>query len=589
MRRAGVWFTGLALSGLAHLGAGAALMAALTPQEVPDQKRPESRLEVSPESVTESRAAEQVPDSTATAAQDAEGRALAPGAVRTGTAQVAAPPSEQAVPAGTSGESVGNSMSSESVSAAAAPAVSAEAAAPPRGEATAPSALAAPVTVAAPPPVALARVQAPPLAPAQRAAPVMAVTGAARTPPALAVTSAPTPVATSLARPAPAEAVAANPLPAPLQTAAAAPAPQIAAKGQAPEAVVSTAREAPAEVQRAASLPATIPAPQVLVARENLAASVPAAGARVASVAAPTSAAFAGPLPEATAAPRAPVPAALPPGRPEVTTTKAVLAFPDAGGGDIDPASLAAFQSFTQPNAEGSDPLRDSVSAALRLPCARMQVSFDPLTTTLEVTGHVPDPAQRAPVIAALQAQMGSDIAVRDNLLILPAPQCGALSGIAAVGLPQSTDQITNPLIVGDDTHARRFRYIKDDPLVLDLTGPDYPAYVYVDYFDADGNVIHLSPNARAPLRATTPKEQLQIGARRADEEGLMVIIGPPYGQEIAVAFAASVPLYTEERPIVEPAAPYLVWLQAQVAAARAAHPDFKGEWVYFFVQTAAQ
>ncbi|MEP5729445.1 MAG: DUF4384 domain-containing protein [Sulfitobacter sp.] len=270
---------------------------------------------------------------------------------------------------------------------------------------------------------------------------------------------------------------------------------------------------------------------------------------------------------------------------PDVTSSKAVLAFP--AGGNIDPVSLAAFQSFTQPGSTEGANLRDGLAAALSLPCSRMQVIFDPETTTLQLTGHVPDPAMRGPVLSAVQSQMGSDIAVSENLLILPAPQCGALTGIADVGLPQSTDQITNPLIVGNDTHARAFRYVTGDALILNLTAPDYPAYVYIDYFDADGNVIHLAPNTHTPLELAPQKSALQVGARSAEDTGLFITIGPPYGQEIAAAFAASQPLYEGERPLVEPAEPYLKWLKTRVADARARDSDFKGEWVYFFVTTA--
>lgn len=266
---------------------------------------------------------------------------------------------------------------------------------------------------------------------------------------------------------------------------------------------------------------------------------------------------------------------------------KATLAFP--GKTNVDPTSLAAFQSFTQPENAASTDVRDSLSALLNMPCARMQVIFDPDTTTLQLTGHIPDASRRAPVLEALQKQMGGDITVTDNLLVLPAPQCGALSGIAAVGLPQSTDQITNPLIVGADAHARAFRYTAGQPLVIDMAGADYPAYVYLDYFDADGNVIHLSPNDRAPLALVDAKAPITFGARNETETGLFVRIGPPYGQEIAAAFAASHPLYDGVRPIVEAAENYLVWMQARVADARAEHPDFKGEWVYFFVTTAAE
>ena len=284
--------------------------------------------------------------------------------------------------------------------------------------------------------------------------------------------------------------------------------------------------------------------------------------------------------------PQSPDNATAPEQIPEVTSSKAMLAFPTSG--PVDPVSLAAFQSFTQPAGTTGEGMRDTLSAALAIPCARMQVTFDPDTTTLRLTGHVPDASQRGPVLATLQAQMGADITVQDNLLVLPAPQCGALSGIANVGFPQSTDQITNPMIVGADTHARAFRYVAGDALVMTLTAPDYPAYVYVDYFDADGNVIHLAPNDATPLQAVTPKSVLNIGAARADAAGLFVTIGPPFGQEIAAAFASSVPLYEGNRPLVEPAGAYLEWLKERVADARVQHPDFKGEWVYFFVTTAA-
>ncbi|MCI5110221.1 MAG: DUF4384 domain-containing protein [Marivita sp.] len=280
---------------------------------------------------------------------------------------------------------------------------------------------------------------------------------------------------------------------------------------------------------------------------------------------------------------------------PKADRARAALAFQGTGEGAVDPVSLSAFQSFMEPGDLGgaAADVRDGITGALSaVPCSRLQVQFDPSDNTLLVSGHVPEPELRSEVVAAMQAQMGADIPVRENLLILPRPQCGALSGIASVGLPQSTDQITNPLLVGDSTHAREFRYTAGNPLVMTLQGADYDAYVYVDYFDADGNVLHLSPNQFTPLSLTPAEAALQIGAAAplaAGEPGLYIEIGPPFGQEIAVAFASSVPLYDGVRPLVEPAGPYLDWLRDRVSDARAREPDFKGEWVYFFVTTAAE
>jgi hypothetical protein len=278
--------------------------------------------------------------------------------------------------------------------------------------------------------------------------------------------------------------------------------------------------------------------------------------------------------------------------QPSAKKLKAALAFSGGGEGDVDPVSLAAFQSFMQPGdvKASGDTLRDGLTELLaQVPCSRLQVGFDPETTTLQVNGHIPENGLRAPVLAALQAQMGTDITVSDKILILPRPQCGALSGIADVGLPQSTDQNTNPLVIGADAHVKVLEFVSNDRLFFDITAPDYDAWVYVDYFDADGNVLHLAPNDQVPVALSPAESALRIGTKKAGDIGLQLIIGPPYGQEITVAFAASEPLYDGLRPIIEPAAPYLEWLKTRVADARAKNDGFKGEWVYFFVTTSEQ
>ncbi|MDK3074826.1 DUF4384 domain-containing protein [Sedimentitalea sp. JM2-8] len=275
----------------------------------------------------------------------------------------------------------------------------------------------------------------------------------------------------------------------------------------------------------------------------------------------------------------------------DAVSLTAALAFSGEGSDQIDPKSLAAFQSFTRPEDSGlqGDTLRDGVGALLsQVPCSRLQVSFDPDSATLQVNGHVPDADLRGPVLAALQTQMGTDIALSDSIRILPRPQCGALAGISNVGLAQSTDQNTNPLVIGADAQARVLTFVKDDRLFFDLTAPDYDAYVYVDYFDAGGNVLHLVPNEQSSISLVPAETPFRVGARDENDTGLQIFVGPPYGQEIVVAFAASSLLYDETRPLVEPAADYLAWLKDRVARARRSDPGFKGEWVYFLVVTTA-
>ncbi len=341
--------------------------------------------------------------------------------------------------------------------------------------------------------------------------------------------------------------------------------------------------------------PSTPPgAPVVTVlppAPESAAQSLPETLVAAASAPASPAASVSPPATQAAAPPpqAQPIPSHPPPS--EATT--AALAWNFGERIVTDPTSLAVIQAFMAPadlatsDANAGD-VRDGLAAILTgVDCARLTATFIPETGALELRGHVPDPAMQAPILNALREQIGAGIPVTGNLLHLPRPQCGALSGIANAGLPQSTDQLTNALLVGDNAQAREYGFTEGQRLAFDLTAPDYDAVVYVDYFDADGQVIHLVPNETVPLVAHPARSGFGVGTDSAGKPGLDITIGPPFGQEIAVAFAASAPLFEDLRPLVEPADAYLADLKTRVAEARAADPGFKGEWVYFFITTS--
>jgi len=284
--------------------------------------------------------------------------------------------------------------------------------------------------------------------------------------------------------------------------------------------------------------------------------------------------------------PAAPVaPALAPPAQP----LAAALAWSGEGAAALDAVSLAAIQAF----AEVGDPggtgprVRDAISGLLaRVPCARLQTVFDPGTGALQLRGHMPDAGLRGPVLAALGAQVGGAIPLIDATLILPRPQCGLLAGVEAVGLPQSDAQVGDPRVIGERPFAAQSGFAGGETLEFEVVGPDYPAFVYVDYFDASGQVIHLQPNDLVPLHGVAPKEMLRTGLGADGSPAIQITVAPPFGQEIMVTFASSVPLYDGVRPLVEPAEAYLAFLKDAVARAQAADADFRGEWYYFFVTT---
>jgi hypothetical protein len=260
---------------------------------------------------------------------------------------------------------------------------------------------------------------------------------------------------------------------------------------------------------------------------------------------------------------------------------------------NVDPTSLAAIQAFVQvgdlnKSQSNVGEVRDGISQTLEtIPCSRVQAQFIPQNGTLQLNGHIPDEGLREPVIEAMQKQMGKNINVVDNMLILPRPQCGIISAIAAVGLPQSTDQLTNPLLIGEDAHVKEYNYKEGERLKLDMTAPHYDSFIYVDYFDATGMVLHLQPNDIIPLNLQMANSNLSVGKETNGKPSLKIMIAPPFGQEIAVAFASSVNLYAELRPTIEPAQNYLIFLKTKIEQARLKQANFKGEWVYFFIETS--
>lgn len=266
-----------------------------------------------------------------------------------------------------------------------------------------------------------------------------------------------------------------------------------------------------------------------------------------------------------------------------------------SGGAEtaFDSVSLATVQAFVAPDRVGDSEMhgggvRDGIAALLSsVPCSRLQAAFVPETGALEIRGHVPDPALRRTVEARLQEMVGKAITVGNDLLHLPSPQCDILGRVASLGLPQSTDQSGDPLVVGQAAQARIERFAGGQTLSLTLQTPDYPAWVYVDFYDNAGNVLHLIPNDHVPLRRHAPESALIIGGDGEYFSSLDLTISEPFGRDIIVAYATSAPLSDDLRPIAEPAGPYLDWLRDRIAARRG-RDGIRGEWVYLFVDTAA-
>ena len=89
-------------------------------------------------------------------------------------------------------------------------------------------------------------------------------------------------------------------------------------------------------------------------------------------------------------------------------------------------------------------------------------------------------------------------------------------------------------------------------PLIVDVTTPGYDSYVNVDYYLADGNVVHLVPSLQEKDNQAPPNYSATIGSMGN------WVISKPFGTELIVLLVTPAPLFDRVRPQYEARSVYL-------------------------------
>jgi hypothetical protein len=105
-------------------------------------------------------------------------------------------------------------------------------------------------------------------------------------------------------------------------------------------------------------------------------------------------------------------------------------------------------------------------------------------------------------------------------------------------------------------------------PLRVDVRTPPFDSYVYVDYFTAKGEVVHLLPNDKDAIYLRPARNNFVLG--RFPMAGCWSLGGDP-GQGLITLVASSDPLFPTPRPPAENAKDYLPELARRLADARTA------------------
>ena len=193
----------------------------------------------------------------------------------------------------------------------------------------------------------------------------------------------------------------------------------------------------------------------------------------------------------------------------------------------------------------------------------------DPTHILLEgVSGAgAPDAALRAAFVDAAQ---GASVETRVHTFT--GPYCAALDALRAVAALGDQPGAALRLSLRGNVSPLR----KDERMVLQLTMPDFPAYLQVDYLSSDGTMNHLLQDDGVKLRVWNGS-WVDLGPSKTYAPGQRVIIGEPnktagfdgwkvgepFGTDMVIAIASSVPLFARVRPDDEGAAIYLRDLDA--------------------------
>jgi hypothetical protein len=234
---------------------------------------------------------------------------------------------------------------------------------------------------------------------------------------------------------------------------------------------------------------------------------------------------------------------------------------------------------------QAPDPRRALSEAVLTIECGRVEANFDAESGVVRLSGHVRSPEEREMLSKRLADVTGVRQVNRTDLHLVGEPYCRVLELLDRPELRRSDDQSQTIAAIAQPAQSGVLTLKAGMPLALQLAGPDYPSYVYVDYFTADGRVYHLLPTASLSDHRLRPGERLAVGGRNG--RGVRATIGPPFGLDIVVALASDAPLWAQARPVAESADAYLADLAAVIAEEHRREPTRRIEYSYYLIQTS--
>jgi serine/threonine-protein kinase len=200
---------------------------------------------------------------------------------------------------------------------------------------------------------------------------------------------------------------------------------------------------------------------------------------------------------------------------------------------------------------------KPALSAALaEAPCALVGGDLGPPGETVALNGLVGQGAAEQAVRRAVDtAAVGAR--VEWHVVGVAGPFCPVLDLLRAQGPRFGVPSSGFALAFGGDRPGGGLLQLHDgEPIPLRITMPNFSAHLLVDVYDQAGTVAHLHPvsGEGSRLYSATVRKTLDAGTA-----------GPPYGADLIVAIASSLPLADPRQAPSEDASAYLQKLHTEI------------------------
>jgi len=154
-----------------------------------------------------------------------------------------------------------------------------------------------------------------------------------------------------------------------------------------------------------------------------------------------------------------------------------------------------------------------------------------------------------------------------EDLAVHPRPFCEMLVMLQQYQSPDILLSLQTRLELNNPDR----RYKRGDFLVVSATvGSAFDGYLYIDYLDSDGTVVHMLPSPKRLQNDVYASQKVVVGAEGPDPRGYFSYeIEPPYGPGLLVAITSRQALFdTPSREHIETAHEYFPALQTALEAA---------------------